>query len=66
MSKTDKVLYGGFTVVALASLIAMLVFVFSPPKQAEETVETPKLSNQRWKRPRRWKSQRQRKPLLLH
>ena len=40
MTKTDKFLYGGF-VVALASLAAMLVTVFSPPKQpVEETVKT--------------------------
>ena len=43
MNKTDKILYGGFAVVALASLTAMLVFVFFPPKQAEETVGTPKI-----------------------
>ena len=41
MTKTDKFLYGGF-VVALASLAAMLVSGFSPPKQiVEETVKTP-------------------------
>lgn len=43
MNKTDKVLYGGFAVVAIASIEAMLVSVFSPPKQkAEETLKTPK------------------------
>ena len=37
MTKIDKLLYGGFAVV-----VAMLVSVFSPPKQiAEETVEMP-------------------------
>ena len=40
MNKTDKLLYGGFAVVALAVIVAMLVTVFSPPqpsqKQAEE------------------------------
>ena len=42
MSKIDKFLYGGFAVVALASLTAMLVTVFSPLKPVvEETVETP-------------------------
>ena len=42
MTKIDKFLYGGFAVVALAGIVAMLVTVFSPPKQtAEEAVETP-------------------------
>ena len=41
MNKTDKFLYGGFGVVALAVITAMLVSVFSSPKQAEETVEPP-------------------------
>ena len=40
MNKIDKLLYGGFAVVALAVIVAMLVSVFSPPqppqKQAEE------------------------------
>ncbi len=42
MNKTDKFLYGGFAVVALAGIVAILVSVFSPPKQAEETPKTPK------------------------
>ncbi len=41
MNKTDKLLYGGFGVVALAVIVAMLVTVFSSPKQAEETAEPP-------------------------
>ena len=41
MNKTDKLLYGGVGVVALAVVVAMLVSIFSPPKQAEETVEPP-------------------------
>ena len=41
MNKTDKFLYGGFAVVALAGIIAMLVAVFSPPKSVvEETDKT--------------------------
>ena len=44
MNKTDKFLYGGFAAVALAGLVTMLVSVFSPPKQAEETVEIPKVT----------------------
>ncbi len=40
MNKTDKLLYGGFAVVALGGIVAMLVSVFSPTqppqKQAEE------------------------------
>ena len=43
MNKADKLLYGGFAVVALACIVAMLVSVFSPPKQAEKTAETPKI-----------------------
>ncbi len=43
MNKTDKILYGGFAVVALACIVAILVSVFSPPKQiVEEIVEPPK------------------------
>ena len=43
MNKTDKILYSGFAVVAIGGIVAMLVSVFSPPKQiAEETTETPK------------------------
>lgn len=43
MNKTDKLLYGGFAVVAFAGIVAMLVSVFLPPKQpAEETAKTPK------------------------
>ena len=42
MNKTDKFLYGGFAAVALAGFIAMLVAVFSPPKQpAEENAQPP-------------------------
>ena len=41
MSKIDKFLYGGFAVVAVGVVVAMLVTVFSPPKQpVEETVKT--------------------------
>ena len=40
MNKTDKFLYGGFAIVALAGIVSMLVSVFSPAqapkKQAEE------------------------------
>ena len=44
MTKTNKIFYGGFAVVALAGIVAMLVYVFSPPMQiVEETVETPKI-----------------------
>ena len=44
MSKIDKFLYGGFAVVAIAVVVAMLVFVFSPSKPiVEEAVETPTL-----------------------
>ena len=43
MNKTDKLLYGGFAVVIIGGIVAMLVSVFSPPKQtAEETAKTPK------------------------
>ena len=43
MNKADKFLYGGFVVVAFGGIVAMLVSVFSPPKQtAEETAKTPK------------------------
>ena len=42
MNKTDKLLYGGFAVGIVAGIVAMLVSVFSPPKQTEETVEIPK------------------------
>ncbi len=43
MNKTDKLLYGGFGIVAIAVIVAMLVSVFSPPKKiVEEIVETPK------------------------
>ena len=43
MNKTDKILYGGFAVVALAGIVAMLVSIFSSPKQpAEATAEPPK------------------------
>ena len=42
MNKTDKFLYGGIVAVALAGIVAMLVSVFSPPKQpAKETAEPP-------------------------
>ena len=42
MNKTDKLLYGGFAVIIVAGIVAMLVSVFSPLKQTEETVEIPK------------------------
>ena len=43
MNKIHKILYGGFGIVALAVIVAMLVYVFSPPKQiVEENVEEPK------------------------
>lgn len=43
MTKTEKLLYGGFAIVAIAGIMAMLVSIFSPPKQtAEETAKTPK------------------------
>ena len=42
--KGDKFLYGGFAVVVLAGITAMLVSIFSPPKQpAEEIAETPQI-----------------------
>ena len=42
MNKTNKLLYGGFAAVVIAGIVALLVSVFSPPKQlAEETVEPP-------------------------
>ena len=43
MNKTDKLLYGGFGVVIIGGIVAMLVSVFSPPKQLaeEETAEPP-------------------------
>ena len=44
MNKADKFLYGGFAVVIIGGIVAMLVSVFSPPKQsAEETDKTPKI-----------------------
>ncbi len=44
MIKTDKFLYGGFAVVAVAGITAMLVSILSPQKQTvEETVETPQI-----------------------
>ena len=42
MTKTEKLLYGGFAIVAIAGIVAMLVSIFSPPKQiVEETAKTP-------------------------
>ena len=41
MNKLDKLLYGGFGVVIVAGITAMLVSVFSSPKQAEEIAEQP-------------------------
>ena len=50
MSKTDKFLYAGIAGIAVAGLVALLMSVFSPPKQtaekAEETVETPTIEQQ--------------------
>ncbi len=44
MTKIDRLLYGGFAVVALAGIAAMLVTVFSPPKQlVEEAIEPPQI-----------------------
>ena len=43
MNKIDKLLYGGFAIVIVAGIAAMLVSVFSPPKQAEETAKTPQI-----------------------
>lgn len=41
MNKLDKLLYGGFAVVLIGGITAMLVSVVSPPKQAEEIAEQP-------------------------
>lgn len=41
MNKTNKFLYGGFAAVVLAGIVALLVSVFSPPKQKAEETETP-------------------------
>ena len=42
MTKIDKLLYGGFAAVAVGVVVAILVTVFSPPKQlVEKTVEMP-------------------------
>lgn len=42
MSKTDKLLYEGFAVVIIGGIVAMLVSVFSSPKQiVEEIAEQP-------------------------
>ena len=41
MNKLDKLLYGGFAVVLIGGIAAMLVSVFSPPKQAEDIAEQP-------------------------
>ena len=42
MTKIDKILYGGFAVVAIGVVVAMLVTIFSPSKQTvEETAEMP-------------------------
>ena len=47
MNKTDKFLYGGFAVVALAGIVALQVSVFSPSKQiAEETASLPTQTEQ--------------------
>ena len=44
MSKIDKFLYGGFAVVAIGIVVAMLVTVFSPPKhRVEEAVDPPQI-----------------------
>ena len=43
MNKLDKLLYGGFAVVLIGGIAAMLVSVFSSPKQAEEIAEQPSL-----------------------
>ena len=44
MTKIDKLLYGGFAVVALAGIAAMLMTVFSPPKPiVEEAIEPPQI-----------------------
>ena len=43
MNKINKLLYGGFAIVIVAGIVAMLVSVFSPPKKTaeEETIEPP-------------------------
>ena len=42
MTKIDRLLYGGFAIVALGVVVAMLVSVFSPSKPVvEESVEPP-------------------------
>ena len=41
MNKIDKLLYGGFAAVALAGIVALLVSVFSPPKQIAEKETEP-------------------------
>ena len=43
MNKIDKLLYGGFAVVLIGGITAMLVSIFSSPKQAEEIAEQPSL-----------------------
>lgn len=43
MSKTDKILYDGFAVVALANLVVMLVSVFSP--QSKQATSNPVIAN---------------------
>ena len=43
MSKTDKILYGGFAVVALANVVVMLVSVFSP--QSGRATSDPVIAN---------------------
>lgn len=62
MSKTDKILYGGFAVVALAVIVAMPVSIFSPPKKSSRR---RRANNQRWKRPHRQMKQRNRKTTSL-
>ena len=46
MNKTDKLLYGGFGVVALAVIVAMLVSIFSPPKKPAMEVAAPPKAEQ--------------------
>ena len=47
MNKIDKFLYGGFAVVAFVGIVAMLVSIFSLPKQTtEETDKTPMTQNE--------------------
>ena len=41
MNKLNKLLYGGFAVVLIGCIAALLVSVFSSPKQAEEIAEQP-------------------------